>query len=244
MAFKRGRSAGPAGKAAPMKRGRSAPPKPRVSSAQLAKVLGVEEKNIDLLYTSVSIGTDWQALVPSGAISSPWQTGIVQGDGDDQRDGRRIQVKRVQIKGTIDRGNGVLETQTGAPGIARVILVWDKQCNGLASPVETIMIATGNAKQDTVSLRNPDFKDRYVILMDKTFVFQPDGAYYSTASGLAYLGPASKVFSFSANVNIPTTYSGSTGVVGDITDNSIALFGVTAGFTMYITANARLTFMG
>jgi len=247
MVLKRGRSVGASKRAGPAKRAKSAPPARMKSKASLAlaNILGVEEKTRNIQFTSKSLTNDWNAVVPD----SPWVTSslplIAQGDGANQRDGRKVLIKRIQLNGFVDRSDAIVSGTTGAPGVCRILLVWDKQANQAVTDATKVMNSGGNGKLDIMDFRNEEYKDRFVVLMDKTLDFSNDaGIWYSTVSGYAYLAPASKRFSFDKYVNIPVTYTSTDGVVGEITDNNLTVCAVTSGYTLYFTANARLTFVG
>lgn len=106
-------------------------------------------------------------LTESGTTNFVLLNYPVPGTGPNQRVGRKICIKSVQIRLTIS----VIVTVTGvAPAVTpaaamRILLVWDKQVNGAASvPAVSDLFATAGT---TNALLNMDNRDRFAILMDK-----------------------------------------------------------------------------
>jgi len=95
----------------------------------------------------------------------------VPGTGPTQRVGRKICIKSVQLR--IEISTTVSVTGTGpsvVPGpIARILLVWDKQVNAAAAVPTAAELFTVLNNRPALSNTNLDNRDRFAILMDKTF---------------------------------------------------------------------------
>jgi len=80
-----------------------------------------------------------------------------EGSGVSQRIGRKITIKSVQVRGYISH-----ESTTNGVVLTRVMLVWDKQVNGVAATISEILSASTSE-----SFMNLDNRERFVVLKDK-----------------------------------------------------------------------------
>lgn len=106
----------------------------------------------------------------------------IQGPGIANRIGNKIALKAIRVRGTLygtGEGSGLT-----TPTYMRVLLVYDRQVNGAYPAVNTIFsdIDLSNAINpgDYQSSLNPQFYDRFIVLMDK---FQVFGEALSTTLG-------------------------------------------------------------
>lgn len=107
----------------PAKRTRTSKPTAR---RQLARSLGVEVKYFDVgIGFNVASSVDW-----TGTESGNDMPQIPQGDDIFNRNGRKIQLKRVMFRGTVFTSTTSAQTQLAAPISVRVALVHNKQPNG------------------------------------------------------------------------------------------------------------------
>lgn len=93
--------------------------------------------------------------------------GISPGTGFNERVGRKFVIKSIQLRLHLSyRYMGDTSMAYGAvpAGILRVVLVWDKQPNGV-TPAITDIFVTNNAQ----SMTNLDNRNRFNILMDKVY---------------------------------------------------------------------------
>lgn len=82
--------------------------------------------------------------------------GIAQGDDATNRIGRRAHFTSIQLKGYMQVG------ATPTNGICRTILVYDNQSDSAAPTIANILTAVGPN-----GLRNMDYRERFIILMDE-----------------------------------------------------------------------------
>jgi len=142
--------------------------------------------------------------------------GIARGDELDQRIGRELTMRSVQID--------MVTKATAGTGIAqqhRILLVYDRQTN--ATALTAVQVLTGAT---VYSPRNLENRRRFKILMDKKFQLNASGE-----SG------SERMFKFYRRLAHPVTFnSGDAGTVADITTGSLYLIyigsiaaGATAG---------------
>lgn len=130
--------------------------------------------------------------------------GLTAGSAANQRIGTMITMKTAEIRAQWTEATAVL------PGWIRFFLVMDKQCNGVTPLLSDIMAST--VAPYTVSMRNLNNRQRFRILMDKTYAY---GTY--TTSYTTYMH-----YYMRFRMPVTTQYnSGTAGTVGDIVTNSL-----------------------
>lgn len=111
-----------------------------------------EKKAIDVAASYVLNTTGSVALL----------NGCPRGDNLSERIGRRITMKNITLRG-VAQGT----TATGVSQLCRVIVVYDKQTNGVAPAVTDVLVsATGSA------FMNLSYSKRFKIIIDKQFTVQ------------------------------------------------------------------------
>jgi len=127
-------------------------------------LLGQETKFYDSWRTgfvaeSVNMtGMEFDPVV--GCVSAP-----SQGDGAQQRNGDRITLKSVQIKGNIYVTNNFQANRPANQSRAMVALVWDKQSNGAQLNSEDVFTnPTGGGNIATMPLRQMEYSSRFTVL--------------------------------------------------------------------------------
>ena len=96
---------------------------------------------------------------------------VNQGAGISNRIGNKIALKSLRIRATLDvTGNG----GTPPPQNARMMIIYDRQVNGVYPAVDNILsdVNTSNTVTpgDYLSSINPNFYDRFIVLCDKIFI--------------------------------------------------------------------------
>lgn len=211
-----------------------------------AGLLGIEKKFID---QSVSDTTPL-VTVWAGAEFDPATSlnlaGVSQGDGPGQRDGRKMSVVSVAVKGEIF--NNAIESGTGpsADQYARVIMVLDRQTNGAQLNAEDVMQTIGG-NDDYRSFRNLEFLQRFKVLADKTIYYDvARSGMNEGAINLFAVGPIKKTFNFYYKFSKPlvVNYTGTTNAMANVRDNSIHLIVVGTSTAMTISYTSRCRFYG
>lgn len=176
-----------------------------------------------------------------------------QGTGYADRDGRRIYVKDIKIRGIITFIGGDGLVAAGSPNAnIRLIVVKDTRTNGVGMSAENAigpgLGSDGNASLTAdaalTALTNPDGWGRYVIMKDKYYRASPLSAFNDGTDGA--VNTYSIPFKLTVKCNCYVNFSATTGVVGSIVDNSFHLLAAFEGSnaTPSVTYVARTSFMG
>lgn len=116
-----------------------------------------EKKFVDTGFNT-AVADNAPAVLPLNIIN--------EGTSVSQRVGRKVAIKSVQVRGKI------VLTGTNDTGVGcRLMLVWDKQVNGvIATAPDILSDAQGD---DPYAFMNLDNRERFVVLMDKQYTFAP-----------------------------------------------------------------------
>ncbi len=141
---------------------------------------------------------------------------IAQGDGESQREGRKITIKSIYTKFTCILPSTNVAASTG--GSCNIWMVLDKQCNGVQLDAAQFLADVG----DFHSFNDLANSNRYRVLWKRTYQL-------AARSGGA---PATPVFGeheisdqvyVKCNIQIQYDASANTGVIGTINSNNIAI---------------------
>jgi len=157
------------------------------------------------------------AVAQTGTNMSNTLLVIPNGTGESERIGRKINVRAIYFKGVVVLLNQA--SMTCANRI-RIIVYLDRQCNG-AAVTSTDLLQTAAID----SFYNLDNVDRFRMLHDKTFTLTSPSAVIPSA-GTIQTGTAMKNWKWSAMVNLPIEYSGTTGALTEIKSNNIGVFAI------------------
>lgn len=224
--------------------------RPRRRNIRTAGFIGIEKKFLDCYASAVAIGAAADCsggeMQPEGGctncISAP-----AQGDGESNRDGRRIIIKSVFVTGTVGP-TGTISDQADvvAPPVVYVALVLDTQANGATIVSEQVYTNPNDTSLvNAYPLRNLEYSSRYRVVAHKTLNLGPvsvgtDGA--NTNSEAAQTRP----FVLSWNGNLPVTFTSTTADVANVSDNAfhIIAFATSTNHTPVISYNSRIRFVG
>lgn len=188
------------------------------STTTLAERIGAElkfqdsEANVDVLGTVAGSEAD---PLTDNALNA-----IVQGDADDERNGRQIRMKSIQIKGMCNFVEGSGAVPPTQPYL-RVYMIRDKQTNGAQLNSEDVFVDPTNAELDVECFRNLKFIQRFEIVA-QCLIKKP--APYTVWNGSTTKTNGANVpWSLYASMNDTVNFSASTGVVNSITDISYHL---------------------
>lgn len=199
--------------------------------------LGIENKFYDTFtnYTSVSGAEAWTLLNPSaGCISAP-----AQGDGPSNRDGKKMWITSVHIKGCWRLPSSVNQTTCAPYPTCRVIVYLDNQTNGATPTIADILESTNVI----TSFRNLEYTSRFTILKDQVQVLQNPCVFDGT--NIEYGGcvrpfKMNKKFSRPLEVNM----TGSTAGVASVVDKSIGVLICSTDDGADFKYEARIRFKG
>ncbi len=236
-----GWSAGSSGSSRPVK----------FKNARIGGFLGIELKFLDCAWNSVTVassvaGADGEMQPSSGCtdcISAP-----VQGDGEQQRDGRRYNLKSCHISGILQTTAEANQPDANEVFGHYVALVLDKQANAATITSENVFInpSTLAAAMLPYPLRNLQNTRRFRILDSK--YIHPGGAYSvpdGTNTGSISNQNAQK-FSLSWSGNLPVDAVGTTADVASVSNNALHLVAYTGslGQTVTFIGKSRVRFVG
>lgn len=170
---------------------------------------------------------------------------IPTGTSANQRIGKKIFMKTLQIRGWIQRQgetSAALTKAMNSPVFCRMMIVYDKQCsNSTNAPAGSLLQVSDNI----YSVRNLDNADRFAVLLDETFCVNPgisgNTGTYSTATFYPATGIGSAIFfERFIKINLPTTYNtGTTGVLSEISTGALHCYTYTDGTNYGTAANVN-----
>lgn len=214
---------------------------------------GIENKYVDYEGPQLILQqTLANALVTPGPHNA--LNAIAQGDGENQRDGRKCTLTSIYLIGDIEQlslGDAEV-TLTGHA--VRVALVWDKQCNGAALNPADVFQEVTSAGVAPYSFRNLQYTSRFQVLHDETFMMNPTAGAGAQkySGGVPVTGVTSdwvgdkKTFKIYKKLNIPVLFDNSTPVISSITNNSLQLIAwcETNAGDIGLSYNCRVRFVG
>lgn len=227
---------------------RLGPQKARRRNARVAGFLGIEKKFYD---TFLSAATLTAVADATGGEHNPSATiclnSVTQGDGESQRDGRKLVMKYISLSGYVE--STFLTNQTVLPTnhLVYIALVLDKQTNGALLNSENVFInPSGAAGLTTNVFRNLQYIQRFQVLKSLKIELRPGEVSYDGTD--MEVGGHLQHFVMNVPLNdIPVNFTGTTETIANIADNSLhviawaADFGATVAKMSY---NARLRFVG
>jgi len=148
--------------------------------------------------------------------------GIAAGDLQYQRTGAEVQSTSIQIRGYFT--NNELEIN----GIVlRMIVFWDRQCNGVAplivstsSGTPALLYATSGGESVDLPFMY-ETNDRFRVIYDKRFTINPKLVGNVTAGETDAVGRVRLAFKKKIKLNRRIKYDDTNGVVSDINTNSL-----------------------
>lgn len=175
---------------------------------------------------------------------------VSQGDGPTNRDGRKIRLRSLYIKGTIYREG--LEAQAGSqePISGYVAIVLDRQAN--ASEIVPDQVYTspqGTAFGNSCLFRNLEYSNRYRILRDQVFTF--GGGPEAGVTGSLNPAGLAKHFEWYIPLNFDTLFNTedpTNATIADIVSNAIGVVALAtisaAPNTLALAYSSRIRFVG
>ncbi len=196
-----------------------------IANPRIGGFLGIERKFYDqkLLGAALTAPTD-----ASGGEHDPSATvmmnTVVQGDGESNRNGRKITMKSIYVEGLVKTSTQATQSTADNQATIFIALVLDTQTNGAILRSEDVYVNPGaSAVTAGGPLRNLQFTKRFKVLGTRRFIIQnPNMANETGATGGTIQNGLTKRFKFFKNLNgIETTYSATTETIANITDNSL-----------------------
>lgn len=217
----------------PFKKPRTAGPTKQYLKESKRRLVYQETKSFD---TALDFTFDLTGEIPAtGQLSL-----ILEGDGNANRDGQKVQVTSVQLKGTLRYVPAAAAT---AADSCSLYLIYDRQPNGQAATV------FGGADPNSIftstnvvtALRAKFNSERFTILKHWTWDFNLCGGVTTAYNN--YI----QHLDFYTKCDLELNYRANAGAVTDLTTGNIFLVAGTAGFSddlITFSGNARLNFFG
>lgn len=217
-----------------------------------AGFLGLEKKFFDTAVALVAVPAPTDATggefdptaLPAATLclSAP-----AQGDGEQNRDGKRIVIKSVQVKGVCRVPPAELQAAPPTSTKVFVALVLDTQTNGAQLNSEDVFKnLSAEAAQNTDLTRNLLFGSRFKILKSGVFDVTPASMSHFAVDSFSYSGIACE-FDWFVPLELPVNFNaGTTAVIANVVDNSLHMIAFSTNATLGPTIgyNARIRFMG
>lgn len=225
----------------------------RRRNVRTAGYLGIELKFLDTGASSVALGAPTDAsggeIQPefgcTSCLSAP-----AQGDGESNRDGRKIVIKSMLVNGAVL--SGTLNDQADAINAPQIFvaLVLDKQANGATIVSEQVFTNPNDSAAVNAGLfRNLEYAQRYQVVDSAVLQLGPftgatDGA--NTSTWRCPVVP----FKLSWNGNLPVEFTGTTADVANVTNYAFHVIAFATNLlgagsvAPLISYNARCRFVG
>lgn len=221
----------------------------RRRNIRTATALGIEKKFLDVYASNLAVPapTDCSGgeMQPEGGctdcISAP-----AQGDGEQQRDGRKINITNCFVTGLVATTVEADQPDAVAPPVIFIALVLDTQANGATVVSEQVFTNPNDvAFVNAYPLRNLQYSARYRVLDHKTVHLEP---VYSCndAAATGSFNATPRPFQLSWSGNLPVTFTSTTANVANVTDNALHIiaFGTNTNYTPLLSYNSRIRFVG
>jgi len=217
-----------------------------------AGFLGLEKKFFDTAVAAVALNAasdasagEFDPTALPGAVAC--LSAPAQGDGEQNRDGKRIVIKSLQIKGqcAIPAQEGIADPPY--PCKVFIAVVQDMQTNGAQLNSEDVFKNQMNTSAGAADpLRNLLFASRFRVLKSGTYDLTPNNNGHLAANDF-YHGGSLVDFEWFIPLEMPVNFnSGTTAVIANVIDNSIHVIAYASSTfnTPTIQYNARIRFMG
>jgi len=220
-----------------------------LSNLRTGGLMGIETKFWD---TGIAVTNISNVANMTGAEIDPAAqlclNAVAQGDSASQRDGNKITMKGISIRGTVNF-EGMTDSGPGKAGDVFIALVLDTQTNGAQLNSEDVFSNPG-ALQDLVTspFRNMDQVTRFRILKEKRIPGATGVITYNTTTSEVQTQGMARHWEMYVNLrDLLVNFKQTTSVIAALADNSLHLIATTTSelpTPPTITYNSRLRFVG
>jgi len=213
-------------------------------------LLGIEKKYLDTSYAlaNLTAPTDMSGMEINpttgctGCLSAP-----PTGNAFNTRDGAKIQVKSVLVKGVIVVIPQINQASLDTACIVNISLVMDRQTNGATLDSESVYSnLSANATQNCNALRNPSFVERFKVLKNVSFTLPQLTAAFDSAN--IEVAGTTIAFTISKKLDMPVKFTtgSTTADVANVIDNSLHIIAWVnnTSYAAQLGFNARIRFYG
>lgn len=215
-------------------------PRARSVNVRTAGFLGAELKFVEQAGTNVSVPFAIAGSELDDATNKCLNP-VAQGVGQSQRDGRQYIMKSIQVKGSVSCALRADSADAAIGGVTRVVLVMDKQTNGVQFNAEDVLDETIVNPID--AWRKLEFSKRFDILAEKTMTMHYTNSATDGSNTGSYAG-VTKHFSFFKKLNVKVNCTTTGATIAAISDNSLHLFAFGFVASTNISWSSRLRFVG
>ncbi len=210
--------------------------------------LGIEKKFYDTNLNARAITAPTDA---TGGEADPSATSMistpVRGDGEQNRDGKQINIINVSIKGTVSIPFRELVAGPVSGNECYVCLVQDTQTNGAQLNSEDVFKNTGaTAVMASNPQKNLLFMNRFRILKSQKFLLTPRTLSHFAVDSFSWNGEI-RHFNWFLPLNMKVNFNaGTTADIANVIDNSLHIICYTTevGAVPVLSYNARIRFVG
>ncbi len=163
---------------------------------------------------------------------------IPQGVEEDERIGRKCTIKQINLRWTLTLPEAIVQTTPLAGDVVRVMCILDKQANGSAATVGSVL-----QQVNYHGWNNMANSSRYKTLMDRSYVLD----YKTLASHTAARVDMSEVLiedSFYKKCHYPLEFNGTTGAIAEIRSNNLFMLYIARTGVVQIAGSCRVRFEG
>ncbi len=203
----------------------------------LSKKAFSESKHVDFSYGAAIVQTITGAEADPATVLC--LNGLVQGDGESERIGRKVILTSLHMKGMVTR-DAIDGASMGDGSIVRILVLVDHFTQGVQYSSERVL--DGDATIPAFAFRNLDYEKTFRILKDQTFELN------ATATGgngtASDMGAFRKKFDWNFQLNVPVLQNLATGLVTGITDNSLHVLAISQGIQCTLNYESRVRYLG
>lgn len=206
-----------------------------------AGLLGLEFKAFDTVYAATALSTALQ-----GAEAETTSYGLccpTEGNAFDERDGRKILIKTIQMNGSVYRIQASEQDDVRQSAVVMVAVVQDRQTNGAQAQAEQCFDETPGDDGEPLAFKKMINSKRFKILWRRVFTLTDMVAMTDAANQASICGNR-RNFKIYKRVNIPVNFVATNGNVADILDNSIHVFACASSAGCMLIYNSRVRFVG
>ena len=191
----------------------AAPYKRKSSALTTATKLGIEKKAISFTANAVlNTGLSGSLIDFTGRPLN----GVKQGDGDSEREGRRITMCGLNIK-------GLLASSSISGVTVRIAIVMDTQANKTAPQPADVWDDEATVALDICALRNLNNVRRFKILYDKRHTINPSIA-FNSSTNVQLHNDAQLPFEINLPLNDVVNFVNNSDIHQSISDTSLNIF--------------------
>lgn len=166
---------------------------------------------------------------------------LTAGSAPSQLVGRKMTLKNITVRGTVTlpKDSDAVLTGTAISDVVRILLVWDKQCNGAQAAVTDVISTTSGIE----GMRNMEKSQRFQIMKEWVIAINSGMAFDSTANTYVTTG-GQRAFKFNKKCNITIHYDDTaTSVIADVQDHNIFLLAISNSGAIRVSAQSRIRYM-